>query len=59
MKKALVNVGMIVAAVLVLWGAVHVFLRPVNPEQKTPSGHFASACWACHFVSSGAKIVTE
>jgi hypothetical protein len=59
MRNALVAVALIAVTGLVIWGAMHVFITQVNPEQPTPSGHFSGACWACHFVSSGAKIIEE
>ncbi len=58
MKTAL---GWIVGALLVAlvaWGALHVFISPVNPEQKAPEKHFQSSCWTCHFISSSAKVTT-
>lgn len=59
MRNVLVMAALLVATALVLWGALHVFILPVHPEQETPSGHFAGSCWACHFVSEGAKIIEE
>jgi hypothetical protein len=56
MKKFLMAAALVLCAAVFMWGGLHVFLRPVNPEQKSPSGHFSSACWACHFVSGSAKI---
>jgi hypothetical protein len=57
MKKVLTGVILALCVVLFMWGGLHVFLRPVNPMQKSPSGHFGSTCRACHFVSHSAKIV--
>ena len=59
MKNALVTVALVLATVLVVWGGLHVSITRVNPEQESPSGHFSSACWACHFVSSNAKVIEE
>lgn len=59
MRKALVTAALIVGTGVVLWGSLHIFVRPVNPQQKTPDGHFGGACWACHFVSDSAKLVDE
>jgi hypothetical protein len=58
MKTAL---GWIVGALLVavvIWGALHVFISPVNPAQEPPEKHVQDSCWACHFVSESAKITT-
>jgi len=57
MKQAFVTIAIVLATLLVLWGAFHLVLTRVNPAQETPEGHFAGACWACHLVSEGAKIV--
>ena len=59
MKNALVAIALVLAVVLLMWGGMHVMLRPVNPSQTSPEGHFTSACWACHFVSESADIVDE
>jgi hypothetical protein len=59
MKKALVAVGLLLVTAVVLWGALHVFVTQVNPEQPSPSGHFSGSCWACHIVSDSAKIIEE
>lgn len=59
MRNVLVTVVLVVVTALVLWGALHVFISPVNPEQTTPSGHFSGSCWTCHFVSDGAQIIGE
>jgi hypothetical protein len=55
-KRALAWIAGVVVVLLVLWGAMHVFLSPVNPEQEPPEGHFSSACWGCHLVLSSAEI---
>ena len=47
----------IIAIIAVLWLALHVFLRPVNPAQEQPSKHLPGPCWACHFVTDSAKLV--
>ncbi len=59
MKGALVAVALTLAVLVLIWGGLHVFIRPVNPAQETPKGHFAGTCWACHFVSEGADIIEE
>ena len=59
MRNVLVTIALVLVTALVVWGALHVFITQVNPEQESPSGHFSSACWTCHFVSSNAKIVEE
>jgi hypothetical protein len=45
------------AVLVVLWGAFHVMIPWVHPEQVAPEGHPAAACWACHIVSGSAEIV--
>jgi hypothetical protein len=55
--SALVIVGLVLATALLIWGGVHVMLRPVNPAQVSPENHFTGACWACHFMSARAAIV--
>ena len=57
MKNALVIAAVTVAVLAVMWGGLHVMVRPINPAQKVPKGHFSSACWACHLVNDNAKIV--
>ena len=59
MRSALTVVVLVIVVVFLIWGGLHLFIRGINPDQKTPEGHFASACWVCHFVSSNAKIVDE
>ncbi|MDF1542390.1 MAG: hypothetical protein RQ731_03650 [Anaerosomatales bacterium] len=56
MRRVAVWVGVIVALALLGWGALHVFISPVHPDQPSPPGHPASACWTCHFVSASADI---
>lgn len=47
----------IVATLLVAWGALHVFIAPVNPAQSAPTGHYQGGCWACHMVVASAPLV--
>ena len=48
---------LVVAVVLFLTPAiVHVFFPPVNPRQAAPPGHFTSACWTCHDLSSDVPV---
>jgi hypothetical protein len=51
--------GVVGAAVLglILWGALHVMIVPVHPDQAAPSGHYGGPCVACHIVSSDARII--
>ncbi|MFU8890030.1 MAG: hypothetical protein ACNA76_00025 [Anaerosomatales bacterium] len=56
MRRVAVWAGAIVALALLGWGALHVFISPVHPDQPSPPGHPASACWTCHFVSASADI---
>lgn len=51
------TVGIILAFVLLLWAALHLFITRINPAQETPDGHFTGSCWACHLVSEGANLV--
>lgn len=57
MKRALVAAAVALAAILLLWAAVHVMISQVNPAQEAPKGHFGGPCWACHIVSTRAAIV--
>ena len=59
MRRALMGVVAIFVVALLIWGGLHVAIRPVNPGQKSPVGHFAGTCWACHFVSGNARVVQE
>lgn len=59
MRSVLTGIVIVLAVALLVWGGLHVFIRPVNPAQKTPEGHFRTACWTCHFVSGNADIVEE
>jgi CBS domain containing-hemolysin-like protein len=51
-------VGALLVA-MVIWGALHVFISPVNPKQAAPDRHVQTSCWACHFVSNSAKVTTS
>lgn len=44
---------------LTLWGALHVMIPPVHPDQVGPPGHYGQPCGACHIVSGGARITEE
>ncbi len=57
-KRVLMWGAGIVIALLLLWAVLHIVISPVNPEQEPPSGHFDSACWACHFVMSSANLTS-
>jgi len=46
----------IVVVLLVLWGALHILISPINPEQAAPEGHIDSTCWACHMVLPSADL---
>ena len=59
MRNVLTGIVLVFAIALLIWGGLHVAIRPVNPAQKTPEGHFSSACWTCHFVSAKASIVEQ
>lgn len=59
MRSVFTGIVIVLGVVLLVWGGLHVFIRPVNPAQQTPQGHFNSVCWACHFVSESADIVEE
>jgi hypothetical protein len=59
MKSTLVALAMVLVVILLIWGSLHLFIRPINPQQKTPEGHFSGSCWACHFVRDSAKVVEE
>lgn len=41
---------------LVLWGALHVMIAPVHPDQLAPLGHYGGSCGVCHIVSDSARI---
>lgn len=56
MRAVMSWVVIVIVAVLVLWGMLHMFISPVNPAQKAPSGHVAAPCWSCHFVSESADL---
>ena len=57
------NVGMWIAlaaiVVAVTWGALHIFISPVNPEQEPPETHIQTQCWACHLVLESVEIREE
>lgn len=57
MKKAVVTVVGAIAALLVLWGIVHVVIAPVHPAQPSPKNHFSSGCAWCHIVSQSAALI--
>lgn len=46
--------GLVVALLL-----AHVAFPRVHPSQPRPENHLPGPCWACHFVSGSAPIVTE
>jgi hypothetical protein len=48
-----------VVVIAVMWGALHVLISPVNPEQKPPEDHIQTQCWACHLVLESAEIREE
>lgn len=51
----------ILAAILgvAVYGLTHVSVRPINPAQKAPKGHFAMQCSLCHTVDALTKLVRE
>ncbi len=57
----LANIGMAVILVAILvvavYGFAHASIRPINPAQKAPKGHFAMSCGACHSISEKAPLV--
>lgn len=59
MRSVLTGIVIVLAVALLVWGGLHVFIRPVNPAQGTPEGHFSTACWTCHFVSGNVDFVEE
>ncbi len=56
----IVDVGFAAGLVLVLVAALyvltHVSIRPINPAQPSPSGHFTAACGLCHSVSASVVL---
>jgi len=56
LKRAVIWTLGIIAAVIVGWLLLHVFLSPVNPKQEAPAEHVSAPCWTCHIVSESAKI---
>lgn len=50
-------VGLIAVMVVAVYGLAHASIRPINPEQRTPDGHFPSDCPACHNMSRDARLV--
>lgn len=56
MARVALWVGSAVALALLAWGALHVFISPVHPDQESPEEHPGSYCWACHFVTEAAEI---
>lgn len=59
MKSVLVFAALTVGVMLLIWGALHLFITRINPAQETPEGHFGESCWACHWVSESARIVED
>lgn len=57
MKRAATWIGIGVGVLLLLWIAMHFLLTTINPAQPSPTGHFQSACWACHMTLESADIV--
>ena len=56
MKSVVVWVAGIAVTVLFGWGAMHLFLPTINPEQPAPADHPGDPCWACHLVLESAEI---
>lgn len=42
-----------------VYGLTHMSVRPINPSQKAPTGHFSLRCGLCHNVSASVKLVQE
>ena len=53
------GVGGVVAILLLVWGAAHVVVPPVDPRQAAPAGHYTAPCWTCHIVSESAPPVED
>ena len=56
MRRVAVWVGVAVLVIALAWGAVHVLISPVNPEQAAPSAHYGEPCWVCHFVTASVPV---
>ncbi|MDZ4063271.1 MAG: hypothetical protein U1E22_01250 [Coriobacteriia bacterium] len=56
-RKVLSAIAGVLAAAFMLVLVMHVLITPVSPRQEAPERHIQTACWACHFTSSSAKIV--
>jgi len=55
--RILVWLGVFVVIAAVALGLLHVFIRPVAPQQAPPGGHFTYSCATCHIISTGARII--
>jgi hypothetical protein len=49
--------GTTVVLAVVLLGAMHVVIKPVQPEQKAPTRHVPGPCVMCHIVTDSAKLI--
>jgi hypothetical protein len=56
MRTARVTLGLIVAVAMGLL-LLHIFIRPIPPDQQAPEGHFGDPCALCHLVIASADPV--
>lgn len=57
MRRAVTFAMIVLALLLLFWGALHVMIVQVNPKQEAPDNHFGEPCWACHIVNSAADTI--
>ncbi len=57
MKRTVLSIVGFIVLLLVLWGAFHVMIPWVNPDQEAPEDHATAACWTCHIVTSSAELI--
>lgn len=56
-----IGLALVLVAVLLgsVYGLLHMSVRPINPAQEAPSGHFTWHCSLCHQVTASAPVLKK
>jgi hypothetical protein len=58
---ARIGLAAVLVAVLIVavYALLHMSVRPINPAQETPTGHFMWNCAVCHDVNPKAPLLKK